>query len=280
MLGWFNFFLRGIPRKSGRGLVVVAAAAHAQQAQHEQEDVDEVQVQRQRAVDAGLFGQGAVHRVVGVHLVQLLGIVGSQQHKDHQADAAVEQHRADAKAEQAAHQAGDQHGDQAHHQFGAPAGQVAVGGVAVERHQPEVDRRAQESHHQSAHREQQEVIAQHHAVQSRVGQEHAAGGAHRHLLDAGAEEEHQAQLGDGQQQVEGIDQVKQGCGRGQQSHAKGHGKAAGHPAVGPRHIIGCGHRRFGVAAVVIVVVVVHSDTPFSAGGGYDLLPRFDAYSIL
>ena len=152
--------------------------------------------------------------------------------------------------------------------------------MAVEGHQPEIDRRAQERHDQRAHREQHEVIAQHHAVQDRVGQERAPGCAHRHLLDAGAQEEHQTQLPDGQQQVQGVDQEEQRRHRRQQGHPERHGKAAGHPAVGPCHIIGCGHRCFGVAAVVIVVVVVHNDTPFSAGGAPDLLPRSDAYSIL
>ena len=117
-----------------------AAVVHAQQTHHIQEDVDEVQIQGQCTVDGSLFGQFAVVGVVRVHLAQLLGIIGGQQHEHHQTDAAVQHRCAEAHAEQHAHKAGDDQCKQRHHQLGAPAGQVFVGSGAVDGHQAEIQR--------------------------------------------------------------------------------------------------------------------------------------------
>ena len=155
----------GVPDRGPKSYLVIAAAAvHAQQADDVEEDVDEIQIEGQCAVDGSLLGQLSVACIVGVDLAELLGIVGGEQHEHHQADAAVEHRGAEAKAEERAHEAGDDHGHQSHHEAGAPAGEVFMGGGSVHSHEAEIDRRGEERHDQRACREHQEVVAQDHAV--------------------------------------------------------------------------------------------------------------------
>lgn len=59
--------------------------------------------------------------IVGIHLLELLGVIGGQEHEQHQTNAAVEHRAAKAEAEQHPDQAGNDQGYQTHHQAGAPA---------------------------------------------------------------------------------------------------------------------------------------------------------------
>ena len=98
----------------------VAAAVVAQQADDIQEDVDEVQVQGQSTVDGSFLRQLRVACIVGIHLLELLGVIGGQEHEQHQTNAAVEHRAAKAEAEQHPDQAGNDQGYQTHHQARDP----------------------------------------------------------------------------------------------------------------------------------------------------------------
>ena len=148
-----------------------------------------------------------------------------------------------------------------------------MGGGAVHGHKAEIDRRGEEGHDQSAHREEQEIVAQHHAVEDGVTKECGPRPVDGHPLHPGAEHEHQRQLGDGKQEVEGIDQINERRGRRDIGHCEGDEQAAGHPAVGAGHIVRCAHRRLRIAAVI--VVVIHRESSIqNQGVGLGLAPVY------
>ena len=134
-----------------------------------------------------------------------------------------------------------------------------MGGGTIGSHQAKVHGRSQEGQHQRAHRERNEVVAQHHAVEQCINKEHAAGCAYRHVLHAGAQHEHQCQLCNGEQQVQGVDHIQQGCGGRDERGGKGHQQTAGHPAVGAGHIVRRSHG--GLCITAIIIVVIHVEVP-------------------
>lgn len=116
-----------------------------------------------------------------------------------------------------------------------PAGQVLLGKVAVGRHDAEVEGGGAEGQHQIEHLVEVEVAAEHQTVEGGVEEEHAPGGAHADLVDAGAHHHHHRDLGDGQapeQQGVAQQQDADAAGVARKRHQEGDHQAGEHPAEG------------------------------------------------
>ena len=131
----------------------VVAAGTAHDADDIQEDVDIIQVQAECADDGGFVQHGSIAAIVGVIVLQLLGVISREQHKHQDRNRAKHdihhtKARAGQHADQAAHQAGQNNGNQSTHQVDTPAAQIALGSGTVNSHNAKVHGTNQERQNQ------------------------------------------------------------------------------------------------------------------------------------
>ena len=225
-----------------QGFLVVATAA--QHSDNIQEDIDEIEVKIQCADNGRFVQHGCIPAEVGVVIFQHLGVIRRQAHENQQTDGAEQQVRnAEVQAEhtqQTAHQCADDQRDQAAHQFGTPAGQVAVGDIAVHSHDAEVDRTDEERQDQRAVVVHQEDGAEVDAVEHRITEEKCRRRGGLQFLHPGGQDKHHDQLCDGgKDEQAGVDNRENQSGRNRaNADAERDKQACKHPAEALGHKLG------------------------------------------
>ena len=187
---------------------------------------------------------GSIAAIVGVIVLQLLGVISREQHKHQDRNRAKHDiHHAKARAgqhaDQAAHQAGQNNGNQSTHQVDTPAAQIALGSGTVNSHNAKVHGTNQERQNQRGKIIDDKVGAQVDAVQHRIGKEQPRCGGGLQAFHPSGQNRNQHQLRNAQEEYQaGAEhQLKQRGGNGKQCRCKGNQQTGGHPAVGAGHIL-------------------------------------------